>query len=219
MVGLGDLPGGDFYSNALDVSADGSTIVGDKFSHLGREAVRWTSAGGIESLWDVLLAHGIDPAAGGWTHLVRATGVSANGNAIVGFGARNGNVESFIAVVPEPGCLSLFGLAVPALLCREVRQQRNCEMKKLPVRLTASHTTHKRKNNRMTKYLTVIAAAALAAPLVLFAPTPVACADIFEWEYIDPANPSAGQAARCQTLAPGGAVRMPGQRLTCRTAI
>jgi probable HAF family extracellular repeat protein len=121
MVGLGDLPGGDFYSDALDVSADGSTIVGEGNSDSGRQAVRWTSAGGIESLWDVLLAHGIDPAADGWTHLIRATGVSANGNTIVGFGARNGNTESFIAVVPEPTGLRLIGLAVLALLRRRQR--------------------------------------------------------------------------------------------------
>lgn len=121
MVGLGDLPGGDFYSDAWDVSADGSTIVGESFSDSGREAVRWTNAGGIEPLWDLLLAHGVDPAADAWTQLIRAWGVSANGNTIVGFGIRNGNAESFLAIVPEPGGLGLIGLAAPALLRRRLR--------------------------------------------------------------------------------------------------
>ena len=47
MVGLGDLPGGDFYSDALDVSADGSTVVGVSIStgdsFTGLQAFRWTS--------------------------------------------------------------------------------------------------------------------------------------------------------------------------------
>jgi len=125
MVGLGDLPGGDFYSDAWDVSADGSTVVGVSMStgnsFTGLQAFRWTSAGGMEPLWDLLLAGGIDPAANGWTQLNWAYGVSANGNTIVGYGIRNGNVEAFVAVVPEPGGLSLIGLAVPALLRRRKR--------------------------------------------------------------------------------------------------
>jgi probable HAF family extracellular repeat protein len=117
MVGLGDLPVGDFYSDAWDLSADGSTVVG----YSGGAAVLWTSAGGMERLWDVLLANGVDPAADGWTQLIRASGVSANGNTIVGNGIRNGNLEAFVATVPEPGGLSLIGLAVPALLRRRQR--------------------------------------------------------------------------------------------------
>jgi MYXO-CTERM domain-containing protein len=72
-------------------------------------------------LWELLLAHGIDPAADGWTQLIRAWGVSANGNTIVGFGERNSHMEAFVAVVPEPGGLSLIGLAAPALLRRRQR--------------------------------------------------------------------------------------------------
>jgi MYXO-CTERM domain-containing protein len=125
MVGLGDLPGGDFYSDAYDVSADGSTVVGVSHSagnsFTGLQAFRWTSAGGMEPLWDLLFAQGIDPAADGWTQLNWAYGVSANGNTIVGYGIRNGNVEAFVAVVPEPAGLSLIGLAAPALLRRRKR--------------------------------------------------------------------------------------------------
>ena len=43
MVGLGDLPGGDFSSIAQDVSDDGSVVVGIGNSASGEEAFRWTS--------------------------------------------------------------------------------------------------------------------------------------------------------------------------------
>jgi probable HAF family extracellular repeat protein len=99
MVGLGDLPGGEFLSGASAVSADGSVIVGGGNSASGPEAVRWTSGGGTQRLWDVLLAQGVNPAAGGWSSLNVATGVSADGNTIIGSGTRNGNPEAFIAVV------------------------------------------------------------------------------------------------------------------------
>ena len=46
MVGLGDLPGGDFYSTAYGVSADGSVVVGRGRSASGVEAFRWTEATG-----------------------------------------------------------------------------------------------------------------------------------------------------------------------------
>ena len=39
--GLGDLPGGSFYSTAYGVSADGSVVVGLSGSASGPEAFRW----------------------------------------------------------------------------------------------------------------------------------------------------------------------------------
>ena len=50
--GLGDLPGGDFESSALDVSGDGSVVVGySKYEAGGNvEAFRWTEDGGIVGL-------------------------------------------------------------------------------------------------------------------------------------------------------------------------
>ena len=56
----------------------------------------------------------------------------------------------------------------------------------------------------MTKRSTTLASASLATLLALFAPTPVARADIFQWEYINPANPSLGKQ-QSTTLAPDGA--------------
>jgi probable HAF family extracellular repeat protein len=60
MIGLGDLPGGDSFSDAFGISADGSVIVGWSNSGLGgNEAFRWTEADGMVGLgelgfaWDV----------------------------------------------------------------------------------------------------------------------------------------------------------------------
>jgi len=44
---LGDLPGGEFYSEAHAVSADGSVVVGYSGSALGSEAFRWTREDGM----------------------------------------------------------------------------------------------------------------------------------------------------------------------------
>ena len=53
--------------------------------------------------------------------------------------------------------------------------------------------------------------------LALFAPTPLARADIFQWEYINPADPSQGKQ-QSTTLAPDGASvnAVPGANLTFR---
>ncbi len=49
-TGLGDLPGGDFVSQAHAVSADGSVVVGVSKSSIGLEAFRWTLSEGIVGL-------------------------------------------------------------------------------------------------------------------------------------------------------------------------
>jgi probable HAF family extracellular repeat protein len=100
-VGLGSPPGVIFfYSEANNVSGDGSVIVGRGTTTAGYEAFRWTIGGGMERLWDVLIAQGVDPASDGWTRLTYARDLSADGNTIVGYGTRNGNTEAFVAVVP-----------------------------------------------------------------------------------------------------------------------
>jgi hypothetical protein len=74
----------------------------------------------MRALWDLLLSHGIDPAADGWTELSIASGISAGGNAIVGSGIRNGNTEAFVAViptiVPEPAAGALALLSGSSIL-------------------------------------------------------------------------------------------------------
>ena len=69
----------------------------------------------------------------------------------------------------------------------------------------------------MTKHWTVLVTASLATLLALFAPAPVARADIFEWEYINPANPAQGKQ-QSTTLAPDGAGvnAVPGANLSDR---
>ena len=125
MVGLGDLPGGDFRSFARDVSADGSIVVG--LSHTGQgptgnEAFIWDQAHGMRNLRDVLVDEfGLD--LGGWT-LLTAQGISAEGERIVGIAANpQGDHEAWIAQIPEPGTLVLLiaALALPAARRRSPR--------------------------------------------------------------------------------------------------
>jgi probable HAF family extracellular repeat protein len=80
MVGLGDLPGGQVGSYALDVSADGSTVVGYGTTDSGREAFRWTS-GGLQGLGDL---------PGGQVDSI-AWGISADGATIAGSSDGGGN--------------------------------------------------------------------------------------------------------------------------------
>src|SRR6476661_4573944 len=71
---LGTLPG-DIISDASDVSADGSTVVGYSYQNeTTTHAIRWTAAGGMVSIGDL---------PGGNTNGA-ANAVSANGGVIVG---------------------------------------------------------------------------------------------------------------------------------------
>ena len=75
MVGLGDLDGGNFYSKAYGVSADGAVVVGQSNSAAGYEAFRWTSSGMV----------GLGDLDGG-NFDSNAKGVSADGAVVVGSG-------------------------------------------------------------------------------------------------------------------------------------
>ncbi|RME68265.1 MAG: PEP-CTERM sorting domain-containing protein [Verrucomicrobia bacterium] len=86
MVGLGDLPGGSFFSVASAVSADGTTIVGGSDSADGTEAFRWTSTGGMIGLGDL---------PGGAFHS-HGYGVSGDGSVIVGEGTTAAGRKAFI---------------------------------------------------------------------------------------------------------------------------
>jgi probable HAF family extracellular repeat protein len=86
MVGLGDLPGGNFFSSAYAVSANGSVIVGFGTTALGREAFRWTAQGGMVGLGDMP----------GGAYSSRACAVSTNGSVVVGLGTTAMGNEAFI---------------------------------------------------------------------------------------------------------------------------
>jgi probable HAF family extracellular repeat protein len=80
VVGLGDLPGGGFQSSAMDVSADGSVVVGIGASgETGRSGSRWTSSEGMMPLSNMSMGF----------HAANATAISADGSVIVGSGSFN----------------------------------------------------------------------------------------------------------------------------------
>jgi probable HAF family extracellular repeat protein len=86
-MGLGDLPGGFFQSEALAVSSDGSVVVGVSRSASGPEAFRWENGAMI----------GLGGLPGG-EFFSRAFAASADGSVIVGSGSRAGedSGETFI---------------------------------------------------------------------------------------------------------------------------
>lgn len=69
MVGLGDLPGGDFRSEAAGISSDGSIVVGVGSSDfgLGLEPFRWTQSGGLSRLGQSLPPGILGAGVGGIT--------------------------------------------------------------------------------------------------------------------------------------------------------
>jgi probable HAF family extracellular repeat protein len=87
MVAIGDLPLGDGYVEANDVSGDGSVIVGDSNRLGGREAFRWTSSG--------MVGLGTLPGGTGEFFSV-ASGVSADGNTIIGRSGTGNGFQVFI---------------------------------------------------------------------------------------------------------------------------
>ncbi|MEX2141720.1 MAG: PEP-CTERM sorting domain-containing protein [Pirellulales bacterium] len=79
-------------SLALNVSSDGSVVVGWSESSNGREAFRWTEAGGMVGLGDL---------QGGVLRSI-ASGISADGSVIVGTGNSTGTFfgEAFLWTQP-----------------------------------------------------------------------------------------------------------------------
>jgi probable HAF family extracellular repeat protein len=121
MIGLGVLAGYT-SSEAQAVSADGSIVVGlcTENTNGTTVAVIWDPVHGMRNLRDVLESdYGLDLT--GW-ELDRAWDVSADGRSIVGAGVNpDGEFESWLAVLPEPGSAELLLVfAVVALAARRL---------------------------------------------------------------------------------------------------
>jgi uncharacterized membrane protein len=133
MVSLGDVSGGTHGSAANAVSADGSVVVGYGNSPIGREAMIWTATSGMQSLRDFLMAQGVTSVTN-W-QLIDANDVSADGLRIVGTGINpDGNEEAWIAVVPEPTCVTLAALATLGIIWTWRLRDVGNEMRQSPQR-------------------------------------------------------------------------------------
>jgi probable HAF family extracellular repeat protein len=102
MQDLGVLPGGE-SSAANGVSGDGRVIVGQSGSRDSSGAFVWShDRGGMMSLQEHLAEIGADLS--GWSALLSATGISADGRFVVGSGMFEGATHAFVAdlQVPEP---------------------------------------------------------------------------------------------------------------------
>ena len=86
MEGLGDLPGGRFSSEALNVSADGHVVVGYANSEQGQEAFRWTRSGGMASCGTF---------SSGYAYS-EALDVSGDGKLVVGYSLGEHGQQAFI---------------------------------------------------------------------------------------------------------------------------
>lgn len=128
MQSLGDLPGGPVASEALAVSANGRVIVGSGRADpllpggfiydQGSEAFIWTENRGMQDLREVLIN---DYKLNLENYRLRAaTGVSANGNVIVGWGGGLGQTFAWrVDLVPEPSVFAqLAGVGVLVFFLR-----------------------------------------------------------------------------------------------------
>jgi probable HAF family extracellular repeat protein len=104
MSGLGDLPGGVFQSVILASSADGNVLVGQGTTETGNEAIVWDPINGMRTLSNAMqiAISGSDTGMlDGWT-LTCATGISADGKIICGYGTNpQGITEGFVAKLPR----------------------------------------------------------------------------------------------------------------------
>lgn len=130
-VGLGDLPGWEFDSQASDISAGGSRIVGEGNAVGVREAVLWDESLGIVAIRDLLTEHGIDMSK--WW-LDRAGGISADGNVVVGSGHGPNGPEAWLVTglnsIPEPCTGALWIAGIGFLLSQRRRCNRRMSNRK-----------------------------------------------------------------------------------------
>jgi len=115
---LGDLPNGG-WSGARAVCADGSMVVGSGASGDNDVAFLWTEENGIRVLQDMLINdYGLGSQLTGWM-LSEATGISADGKVITGFGINpGGQTQAWMVQIPEPATLTMLSLGGLAILRR-----------------------------------------------------------------------------------------------------
>lgn len=130
MAGLGDLPGGAFLSEASAVSADGEIVIGR--SAIGTQPISgnpiyrafwWDAQNGMVNLASYLSSVvGMD--IGSWRFL-SATGISADGRTLVGFGEYEDcsvncsyRPSYYMAHIPEPASLVTAALATSCCVVR-----------------------------------------------------------------------------------------------------
>lgn len=106
MVGLGFLR--TPYSKGYALSADGSVVVGEAIDGgNGHRPFIWTAAEGMRDL-QALLQDDLGLDLGEFVLLTGATGISADGRTIVGWGStRHGQIEAWLAHL-GPGCRADF---------------------------------------------------------------------------------------------------------------
>lgn len=125
MQALGHLPGGRESSLALATSADGSIVVGEAFVEgfypRNWRAFIWDAQRGMTDL-GLLLEDSLGLDLTGWT-LVGATDISDDGTVTVGHGINPaGQVEGWVAVIPEPIGVGIGAFAILLLMRRRPGQ-------------------------------------------------------------------------------------------------
>ncbi len=102
-IPMGDVSGGSFSSNAIDVTADGATAIGAGVGPLYFEAFLWSSQRTMHRLRDVLVYdYGFGPEAWHWQFQIGRC-ISADGTVLAGDG-RNalGEDDSWVIFLDGP---------------------------------------------------------------------------------------------------------------------
>jgi uncharacterized membrane protein len=102
-----------YQGTVTDISADGSRMVGTSLSSGNDEAYFWSAETGIINIKEKLEQEGLDLS--GWT-LTRATGISGDGQTIVGYGINpQGQSEGWVVTLPEPTTVMILLLGIGCL--------------------------------------------------------------------------------------------------------